>query len=162
MNPLALPFVVAAALGLLVWGLLTRRYLWPYLSTKQLTQACEPILYLHAFRYLGLSFIAQGVVGSELNPTWAQGAAFGDVTAAILALVALATLKTSWNKIFLWVFNVVGFLDLLRASVLGPVYDVPVHLNATFFIPVFFVPLLIWTHVMVFLLLTRKKQSDLW
>ena len=159
MNPLALPFVVAAAFGLLVWGLITRRYLWPNVSSKPLAQACEPILYLHAFRYLGLSFIAQSVVASDLPPLWAQGAALGDVTAAILALLALATLKTSWNKVFLWVFNVVGFLDLLRASALGPVYDVPAHLGATFFIPVFFVPLLIWTHVMLFVLLMRKPQQ---
>lgn len=158
MNPQALPFLISAFFGLVIWGMIALRYIYPNLSNKPLKNACEPILYLHAFRYLGLSFIASGVVSSELNTVWAHGAAYGDLTVAILSLLTLALRKTFFLKTALWIFNIIGIIDLIRASILGPIYDVPTYLNATFFIPVFFVPILFWTHIILFVLLLRKSK----
>jgi hypothetical protein len=157
MNPQALPFIVAAAFGLVVWGLVVRRYVWPWMNVRSLRDAVEPVLYLHAFRFIGLAFIAPGVVGSGLDMTWARDAALGDVGAAVLALGALALIRTRAFPLALWAFNLWGSFDLLRAAALGPVYDVPPHLNATFFIPVVGVPLLAWTHVAVFARLLRQR-----
>ncbi len=160
MNAQALPFITAVAFGLLVWGLVIRRYLWPWVKLQDLREAAEPLLYLHAFRFIGLGFIAPGVVGDKLDPAWAMGAAWGDVAAAVLALLALAGRSTGAFQILLWIFNLWGIFDLLRAAALGPVYDVPPSLHATFFIPVLGVPLLLWTHAVIFwLLLRRGKRS---
>ena len=159
MNPQALPFISSALLGFIAWGLVTHRYIWPKLKGLSLQNAAEPILYLHLFRYIGLSFIAEGVASSELNPAWSLGAAYGDLIAAILALLVLGFRKTTFFKALLWVFNIVGTADFLRDFILGPIYDVAPHLGATFFIPVFVVPLLFWTHVILFVLLLRNSDK---
>ena len=46
-----------------------------------------PILLLHAFRHLGLMFLAPGAVYPGVPPQFAYPAAFGDLLAAVLALV---------------------------------------------------------------------------
>ncbi len=158
MNAQALPFLSAAAFGFLVWGLVFRRYAWPWMKERSLAEALEPVLYLHSFRFIGLAFIAPGVVGSGLNPTWARDVALGDVATAVLALIALALMRTRAFPLSVWAFGLWGSFDLLRAAALGPVYDVPPHLGATFFIPTVVVPLLVWTHAAVFALLLRSTM----
>lgn len=115
-------------------------------------------LYLHLFRFIGLAFIAPGVVGPGLDPRWAGAAAYGDLGAALLAGVALllsghgVLLRTA-----LWAFSLWGSVDRLRALALGPRYDVPANLHAAYFIPVLGVPLLLWTHGLLFMLLLRRR-----
>ena len=159
MNAQALPFLIAAFFGLVVWGLVVRRYLWPWAKSKDLPTAAEPLLYLHAFRFIGLGFIAPGVADAGLNPAWSHPAAWGDLGSAVLALICLALRSHRVFPLVLWLFNLWGLFDLLRAAALGPVYDVPPLLHATFFIPVLGVPLLFWTHIVLFALLTRRSPD---
>jgi hypothetical protein len=159
MNPQALPFALSALLGLIAWAAVSRRYIWPWLRAKELHSAAEPILYLHLFRFIGLAFIAKGVVSEDMPMQWAQAAAYGDLAAALLAGLALLAGKGHFFRPALWVFNLWGTIDLLRAAATGPIYDVPGYLQSSFFIPVMGVPLLLCTHVMLFLLLIRKSKS---
>ena len=46
----------------------------------------------HSFRFVGLAFLVPGVVSPELPATFAEGAAYGDIVAAALALVTVALL----------------------------------------------------------------------
>jgi hypothetical protein len=160
MNPQALPFAFAVLSGLLAWGAVSRRYLWPRLELLDLAPAAEPILYLHTFRYIGLSFIAPGVVGAALDPGWALGAALGDIGAAVLAAMALVLLRTRAARPALWLFNVWGTLDLLRAFVDGVPKRTNLSLQATWFIPTVLVPLLLCTHAMLYLLLLRRSTAQ--
>lgn len=159
MNTQPVAFLLSAALGLLAWAVVCLRYLWPWLRHRPLRDAAEPILYLHLFRYIGLAFIAPGVVGPGLAPAWAHAAAWGDVVSASLAGVALLSQRSAAWRPALWLFSAVGMFDLLRAAATGPVHDVPKDLQATFFIPVLAVPLLVWTHVMLIALLCRREPS---
>jgi hypothetical protein len=56
--------------------------------------ALRPLLVLHAFRFIGLAFLVPGVVPPDLPLAFARDAAYGDIVAAILALAALATLRS--------------------------------------------------------------------
>mgnify|MGYP006267310089 CR=1 FL=1 len=156
MNPQSLPFVISALCGIVAWGAVAWKYIWPLLKNKNLRNAVEPILYLHAFRFIGLAFIAQGAIGPDMPMAWAIPAAYGDVIAALLAVVTLLFANTKLLKPFLWIFSIWGLFDLIRAAATGPIYDVPTHLHGTYFIPVLGVPLLIWTHVVLIRLLLRK------
>ncbi len=98
-------------------------------------------------------------MGSGLDPGWARDAALGDLGAAVLALVALLLIRTRAFPLAVWAFGLWGSFDLLRAAALGPVYDVPPHLGAAFFIPILGVPLLAWTHVAMFAKLLRPEQA---
>ena len=59
-------------------------------------------LVLHAFRFIGLSFLVPGVVSPDLPIAFARDAAYGDIVAAILALAALATLRSGVGIALAW------------------------------------------------------------
>ena len=160
MTPLAL-FGISVALSLAAWGAVCRFYLWPRLRSLPLQEAARPILLLHLFRFVGLSFLIPGVVGPALPLGFAAPAAYGDLLAVGLAWLALAFARLPGYRAILWVFNVWGTVDLLFAFYQG-LFGVginPAALGAAFFIPTVPVPLLLCTHALLFLLLFRTRQQ---
>ncbi len=160
MDALAL-FGISVAFSFAAWGVVTARYLWPRLRILPWEQALGPLLTLHAFRFIGLAFLVPGVVGPDLPAAFARPTAYGDLIAAILALLALAGLRTSWGATTVWLFNLWGTADLLYAFYNGlvGVELQPGSLGAAFFIPTAIVPLLFLTHVMIFRLLLQSRGS---
>jgi hypothetical protein len=156
MNPAVLPFVASVVMGLAAWGGVLLRYVWPRLRDGDLRRAAEPILYLHLFRYVGLAFLVPGVVDAGLDARWSHPAAWGDLVAALLAGLALLLGSGRPFRVALWIFSLWGTIDLLRAAVMGPVFAIVEHLHATYFIVVVGVPLLLWTHGLLFALLIRR------
>ena len=71
----------------------------------------------------------------------------------MMALLALRTGR-GWAVTLVWFFNIVGTVDLLNA--LRHV-NVVQDFGATWYIPTLFVPLLLVTHVMIFIRLIRRK-----
>jgi len=151
-------FGISVLMSLIVWNKLSKKYLWLQIKDRELKKAAEPILVLHSFRFAGLSFLVPGVVHAGLNPAWAMPAAFGDFTTAILAFITLLHINSTSFKSLLWVFNILGFIDLLLAFADGPRYSILPFLGATYFIVIVYVPLLLLTHLMVFKLLLRNKR----
>ena len=84
-------------------------------------------------------------------------AAYGDLAAGVLALLALIALRTSWAGAvaLVWAFNVVGTVDLLNA--LRHV-DVAPLFGSAWYIPTFLVPLLLVTHFMIFVRLFKRGR----
>lgn len=145
---------------LIVWSVVAARYIWPALRRLPRAEALAPLLVLHSFRFMGLAFLVPGVVSPHLPAAFARPDAFGDFTAALLALLALATLRTKIGDIFVWTFGIWGSLDLLNAFYQGGRHGlVPGDLGATYFIVTFFVPLLLVTHVLVFRTLLRRDDT---
>lgn len=161
MRPQAL-FGISIALGFLVWGIVAARYLWPALRTRSRLDALRPLLLLHSFRFVGLAFLVPGVVSPELPAAFARPAAYGDLGAAVLALIALAGLQSRPGIALVWVFNLWGTADLLLAYYQGRigVGVEPGQLGAAYFIPTVVVPLLLVTHVLVFRLLLRRPDLE--
>jgi hypothetical protein len=160
-RPQAL-FGISIALGFLVWGIVAARYLWPALRELPRADALRPLLLLHGFRFIGLAFVVPGVASPELPAAFARPAAYGDLVAALLALLALAALRTPLGVGLVWVFNLWGSADLLHAYYQGRVGVgvEPGQLGATYFIPTVVVPLLLITHVLVFRLLLRADGVE--
>ena len=149
-------------LGLLVWGLVAARYIWPRLQDRPRAEALRPLLFLHAFRFAGLAFIVPGVVSPQLPEGFARPAAYGDLLSSLLALLAIATLRYRPGIIVAWAFNIVGAVDLLNAYYQGNRFGIgndPGLQGATYFIPTVLVPLLLVTHVLVFVILLRTDKS---
>ena len=118
--------------------------------------AAHPILLLHCFRFVGLAFLLPGVVSSDLTSAWALPAAYGDLGAALLALLALACLRTTFGVALVWIFNVWGSADLLFAFYRGNQVGLePGQLGAGYFIVTMLVPLLLLTHGLLFRILWR-------
>ena len=106
---------------------------------------------------MGLAFLIPGVVSPDLPAAFAAPAAYGDLIAAVLALLALAVLRSGFGLFVVWVFNVWGTADLLYAFYQGNRVDLdPGQLGAAYFIVVVLVPLLLITHGLVFRLLLSR------
>ena len=161
MTPPAL-FGISVLFSFVAWGLVTRLYIWPALRNQPRADALRPILLLHSFRFVGLAFLVPGVVSPDLSPAFARPAAYGDLATAVLALLALATLRNRLGTLLIWVFNLLGTADLLNAFYQGNRTGLalaPGLQGAAYFIPTFVVPLLLITHGLVFRLLLRRQQA---
>jgi hypothetical protein len=108
-------FFVSIAFSFIAWGIVTARYIWPELRLRQRVEALRPLLILHSFRFIGLAFLVPGVVSPDLPSTFAYSAAYGDIGAAILAVLALISLPSAAGVVIAWIFSVWGSADLLNA-----------------------------------------------
>jgi hypothetical protein len=112
-------------------------------------------------RFLGLSFLVPGVVSPFLAPGFAVPAAYGDLVAAFLAIIATIALvnRTSWAKTSVWLFNLWGTVDFLFAFYQGRLIGLqPGMLGATFFMVTAIVPPMLVTHGLIFGLLARRQS----
>ena len=153
MSPLAI-FGLQFVLSLVVMGLLAKWVLAPWLARQTQRDALFWLTIPHAFRYIGMVFLVPGVVAEPLPDGFAASAAYGDLATGLLALVALVLLRANvrGTLVVVWLFNVVGTVDLLNA--LSHQEVVP-YFGAAWFIPTFLVPLLLVTHFMMFARLVK-------
>ncbi len=151
-------FGLQVVLSLVVYSLIARWYVVPRLAALPLRDALTPLLLLHAFRYLGMVFLVPTVVGPALPAAFAVPAAYGDLLAALLALLAIAALRQAWPSAIplVWLFNVEGTLDLVNAFYQGLRNNV--QLGAAYYIPTVAVPALLVTHAMIFAMLIRRTR----
>ena len=153
-------FFVSIAFSLIAWGIVTARYIWPELRVRERAEALRPLLTLHGFRFIGLSFLVPGVVSTDLPPAFAHSAAYGDIIAAILALLSLLLLPSSAGVAVAWIFSFWGSVDILNAFYQANHAGLLAgQLGATYFIPTVVVPLLLITHVVAFYLLLRPQPK---
>ena len=152
-------FGISIAFSLIAWGIVVARHLWPELRGLPRANALRPLLVLHVFRFVGLSFLVPGVVSPDLPAAWARPAAYGDLIAAVLALLALAVLKGRLGVPLVWLFNVWGSADLLYAFYQANRVGLePGQLGAAFYIVTMLVPLLLITHVLMFRMLLQSDR----
>jgi len=153
-------FGVQFLLSLVVYGLLATWYVAPALARLPLHDALIPLLVPHAFRHLGLVFLVPAVVAPTLPPAFALPAAYGDLLAGLLALLAMIALRGRWAVAIAlaWLANIVGTLDLLHAFYRGIPLDAGRHMGSAWYIPTFIVPALYVTHFMIFALLIKRSR----
>ena len=160
--PSAALFGISIAFSLTVWGAVAWQYVWPALRERPSPGDLKPILLLHGFRFLGLAFVAPGVVSPGLPDAFARPVAYGDLATAILALFALGAIGTRAGRAMTWAFNIFGTADLLFGFYQGgrmSLPDTPGMLGAGYFILMAYVPLLLITHGLVFRILLRTKLA---
>jgi hypothetical protein len=154
-----LAFFVSIAFSLIAWGIVAARYIWPELRLRPRAEALRPLLIFHSFRFIGLAFLVPGVVSPDLPSAFARPAAYGDLVAAILALLALISLPTAYGVVIAWIFNLWGTVDLFNAFYQANHAGLMAgQLGATYFIPTFVVPLLLITHGIGFRVLLQHQN----
>lgn len=152
-------FFMSIAFSFIAWGFVTARYVWPELRGRERAEALRPLLMLHSFRFMGLAFVVPGVVSAELPAKFARAAAFGDVIAAVLAIIALTLLPRAAGIAAAWILNVWGAVDLFNAFYqAGHNGLLAGNLGAAFFIPTLIVPLLLITHGIMFRILVGDRS----
>jgi hypothetical protein len=147
---------VNLVLSTLVFWVAARIYVVPNLARWSPQAVLAPILLLHSLRHLGLMFLAAGGVYEGMPSQFAYPAALGDLLTAALAMVAILTGTPRW---LVWVFNVVGTLDLLAAITLATLYGAADFMGPAYWIPAFWVPTLLVTHYLTFVVLTERTWT---
>jgi hypothetical protein len=153
-------FFVSIAFSLIAWRVVAARYIWPELRSRPRTEALRPLLILHSFRFIGLAFIIPGVVSPDVPAAFAHPAAYGDLFAAILALLSLVLLPSTAGVAASWVFSVWGSVDILNAFYQANHAGLLAgQLGAAFFLPTLIVPLLLITHGLGFRILLQYQPA---
>lgn len=156
-------FALSTFLGIVSWFVIMQTFVWPKLKKQTNVQALRPLLAIHFFRYFGTTFLVTGVVVHALPYGFAGPAAFGDLLSMLIALLAFTLLSKGMVKtgvMAVWIFNVLGTIDILTAFVSGPIL---IHnlgdFGAMYIVPTVYVPLLFVSHLYIFKVLTSKKQK---
>ncbi len=155
MDTLAI-FGLQIFLSIVLCSLLAKWFLAPWLRAMTKRESLFWLTLPHATRHVGMVFLVPGVVSPSLPHGFAVAAGYGDLAAGVLAMLVLIVLRSRWAGAIalVWLFNVVGTVDLLNA--LRHDQAVP-HLGAAWYIPTFWVPVLLVTHFMIFVRLIKKK-----
>lgn len=153
-------FFLSIAFSLIAWGIVTARYIWPELRLRPQVEALRPLLILHSFRFIGLAFLVPGVVSPDLPSAFARSAAYGDIIAAILALLSLRLLPSAAGVAAAWIFSVWGSADILNAFYQANHAGLLAgQLGAAYFLPTLVVPLLLITHGLAFRILLQHQKE---
>lgn len=118
------------------------------------------LVLLHFVRFIGIAFLVSSATEGGLPTAFAERAGYGDIFAAITALaLAVGFLPaTSQFRLGLLLFwNVVGVVDLLQAVGTGVAIQLsgssamtPIVTAPLMYIPFYFVPLLMFVHLVIF------------
>jgi hypothetical protein len=156
-------FFISFAVAFLAFALIARWYVWPAIRVRAPAVALTPLLLYACLRVNGLMFVMPGLVSPDLPRAFAVPTAYGDLTAVVLALLALACLRTASPLAMpmVWFFNAAGLLDLVYANISTFKDNVdPAQLGASYYLAVINVPAMIVVHVMIFFYLLRRRPKE--
>lgn len=113
----------------------------------------------HAFRFLALNGYEQAYYNPDITMAWARPTAISDFASAVTAMIAMIAL-TRASKLsipLVWVANLVGIYAFGVTAGGMVIQHVAVHLlYSVWFMAVFWVPVLIWSHILITRELLRK------
>jgi hypothetical protein len=156
-------FMIDMVLGYLAWALCIATYVWPRMKAMNRVDAHRAIATFNSFRFFGLIFLLPGFVGPNLPQAFAVPAAYGDLATALLAILALLTVRVNflfWPLV--WAFNLVGLADLLMNTANAVRLDLPSvagQLGASYAIVILYVPALFLMHCLALWLLLRPAHG---
>jgi hypothetical protein len=156
-------FFISYAVAFIAFTLIARWYLWPNIKDRPAASALAPFLLYACLRVNGLMFLMPGLVSPDLPRAFALPTAYGDLTSAVLALVALGCLRARSVAAvpLVWLFNIVGLLDLIYANISTFKDHVdPVELGSSYYLAVLNVPAMVVVHCMIFAYLIRAGAAE--
>jgi hypothetical protein len=147
-----------AASALIAWW-----YVAPALGRHRLEDGLAALCLFHAFRFVALGVYAPGQVSPDLPFDAVNLIVAGDVTSAILALLAAVMLHARAPGAILaaGIFNIIGLADIVMSMPLAisrQLYELP--LGFSWYVFTFYVPALLVTHVMMLSVLVRRLRAS--
>ena len=144
-------------MSIFIYTLLAKWLVWPWLNNKSMAITMMLLVAPHATRHIGLTFLIPSVTKPEIPDMFALMTAWGDFISAVLAIIVLFAHKKQWAGAvaLTWLFNIFGTLDLINA--LSHVEAIPT-LAGTWYIPTFIVPMLLVSHMMIFIMLFKQLK----
>lgn len=147
--------------SVVVFGLIAAWYVWPLLTKLPRNSALIPLLFVHVFRYVGMTLLVTGMIDPKLPGAFLDSAAYGDLLEAALALASIFALRSNWRLAIplVWVANTWGFVDLLNGLRGVLQLNVPsFDLATTWYIYTFYAPIVIVSHLMIYGVLLKFRS----
>ena len=136
-------------------------WVWPSLRQLPRSSALAPLIFVHVFRYVGMTLLVTGMVDPRLPLGFRNSAAYGDLVTAALALASIVALRSNWRVALplVWVFNTWGFVDLLNGIRGVLQLNVPsFNLATAWYIYTFYAPVVVVSHLMIFWILIKSRS----
>lgn len=110
--------LIQVSLAALVYALIYLWYVRPRLATRRLLVAVQPLLFVQAFRFTGLTLIAEGQVDPSLPLGPLTQMSYGDLASSIIAIVALLLARRGSTAAVpvMWALTVVGLGDFANVG----------------------------------------------
>ena len=149
--------------SLLIYILIARWYVAPWLAARERAEALIALLWLHVFRYVALQIFAAQREGFPISRGGAMEIVIGDVGGAAIALAAIILLrrKSRWGVWLCWLLVAETAIDTFL-NISGGVKE---HLmgaatGVVWMILVFFVPAIVVSlGLMAWQLVTRRLEA---
>jgi hypothetical protein len=151
-------FGIQFTFSLVAYALIARWYLVPRLARLPREVALVPLVWIHAFRIVGGTILAPGAVDSAVPADFRTMIGYGDMTTALLALVALIALRLRLRVAIalVWLTLTVGLLDTVNAIIQSMRFSVFTYgLGVNWVIVTMYVPALLVSSVLIFIQLRR-------
>jgi hypothetical protein len=161
-TPNMVYFFTSYAIAFLVFALIGKWYIWPSIKDQTVKTALTPLLLYACLRINGLMFLMPGLVSPELPSVFATPTAYGDLAAVALALFALACVRfeSGFAVPVLWLFNIVGLLDLIYGNISSMTAGVdPAQWGTAYYLVVLNVPAIVVVHVLMIAYLLRLRTE---
>jgi hypothetical protein len=161
MPPIVI-FGIQFTFCLVAYALIAWWYGVPRLSRLPRDVALVPLVWVHVFRIVGGTILAPGAVDAAVPNDFRTMIGYGDMTTALLALVALVALRRRLAGAIplVWLFLIVGLLDTVNAIIQSMRYSVFEHaLGVNWVIVTAYVPALLVSSVLIFIQLRRTNGS---
>lgn len=154
-------FWLELASSIVVCAVIVAWWVWPSLIRLPRNSALAPLIFVHVFRYVGMTLLVTGMVDPRMPIGFRNNAAYGDLITAALAIASIAALRANSRvaTLLVWVFNTWGFVDLLN-GVRGLLQlNIPSYNLATFwYVYTFYAPAVLVAHLLIFWILFKSKS----
>lgn len=156
---------LASVISFVVFLLLARWHVVPWMRLQSRTAALIPLLWIHAFRHVALQIFSAQKFGFAVSDVARDQIAFGDLVAMALAIAAIAALRSGSRLGFglAWLLAAETLLDLVNATLAG----IREHLfdsasGLTWLILTFYVPLLWVSFGLIVWQLYARRHERVW
>ncbi|MEA5582701.1 hypothetical protein VB620_15285 [Nodularia harveyana UHCC-0300] len=153
-----------STIGLVLYTLIFFWYVQPSLSKLPFETAVLPMLLLHVFRFAGFTLLAVGQVDPSLPQEALSAIAYGDLLAAISALIAALALRgqSSLAVPLIWLFTLIGFADIINVGRIAISLDLfNKYIGVMWFVAILFFPILLIAHIYIVYRLINKGNEAL-
>ena len=154
-------FWIQILTSVFVFGTVAVWYVVPALAKLPRNSALIPLLFVHVFRYVGMTLLVSYMIDPKLPKEFLSSAAYGDFLEAALAFASIFALRSNWRFAIrlVWVANIWGFVDLLNGLRGVLQLNVPgFNLATSWYIYTFYAPLVIVSHLIIFWILFKYKS----
>lgn len=154
----AVSFFYQAGLSFLIFGLLSRWYVWPFIQRLDRRTALTVLLLPSLLRQVGETHLAPTAIPNPVPAPLAWGISIGDFACLVSALLAIVCLR-SYPRLaipMVWISSIIGLVDYVGIAVWSASERAYDHLGPHWYVACYYVPLLGVLQVVVLMTLLKR------